>query len=221
MRCRVSPFHQRHAGIAPIIEVFDGAQAPLSFWIRRAFAGLRFLHQALVNSALTTSGLRSAPAFSQREFRDALGQFATGVTIITARGPEGQPVGTTVSSFNALSLHPSLVLWSLGLGAKSLPIFKNCSHYAIHVLAASQKPLAELFALKGADRFSHTAHHDSVHGVPLLDECTAVFECRNRNHHEEGDHLIFIGEVEHCEHHRERAPLLYHAGHMHTGGLMG
>lgn len=174
-----------------------------------------------MNSALPTSALRSAAPFSQREFRDALGQFATGVTIITARGPEGQPVGTTISSFNALSLNPSLVLWSLGLAANSLPIFKHCSHYAIHVLAASQKPLAELFSRKGVDRFSQTPYRNSAHGVPLLEGCTALFECRNRNQHEEGDHLIFIGEVEQFEHHHEHSPLLYHAGHMHTQGLLG
>lgn len=178
------------------------------------------LPPSLVNSALPSSALHTSAPFTQREFRDALGQFATGVTIITARSPEGHPVGATVSSFNALSLNPPLVLWSLGLTASSLPVFQRCTHYAIHVLGAAQKPLAELFARKGADRFGHTPHHDSAHGVPLLEGCAAVFECRNRSRHEEGDHVIFIGEVERCEHHRERAPLLYHAGHMHTRGLL-
>lgn len=172
-----------------------------------------------MNSALPTSVLRSALPFSQREFRDALGQFATGVTIITARSAEGHAVGTTVSSFNALSLAPSLVLWSLGLKANSLPVFRHSTHYAIHVLAAGQKPLAELFARKGADRFSHTPHHDSEHGVPLLEGCAAVFECRHRNQYEEGDHLLFIGEVDRCEHHADRVPLLYHSGHMHAHGI--
>jgi flavin reductase (DIM6/NTAB) family NADH-FMN oxidoreductase RutF len=172
-----------------------------------------------VNSALPSSALHTGAPFTQREFRDALGQFATGVTIITARSPEGRPVGATVSSFNALSLNPPLVLWSLDLSASSLPVFQRCTRYAVHVLGAAQKPLAELFARKGADRFGHTPYHDSIHGVPLLEGCAAVFECRNRNHHEEGDHLIFIGEVERCEHHRERLPLLYHAGRMHAHGL--
>ena len=75
-------------------------------------------------------------------------------------------------------------------------------------------------ARKGADRFSHTHHHDSVHGVPLLEGCSAIFECRNLRQHEEGDHLLFIGEVERCTHHADRAPLLYHSGHMHTRGLI-
>lgn len=173
-----------------------------------------------MNSALPSSILRTAEPFSQREFRDALGQFATGVTIITARTAQGHPVGTTVSSFNAVSLTPPLVLWSLGLMASSLPVFRQSSHYAVHVLSAAQKPLAELFARKGADRFSHTPHHDSVHGVPLLEGCAAVFECRNLRQHEEGDHLLFIGEVERCEHHADRTPLLYHAGHMHAHGIL-
>lgn len=78
--------------------------------------------------------------FSSREFRDALGQFATGVTIVTARSPQGHPVGVTVSSFNSVSLTPPLVLWSMALSAASLPVFQHCSHYAIHVLSASQSP---------------------------------------------------------------------------------
>ena len=172
-----------------------------------------------MNSALPTSVLRTAEPFSQREFRDALGQFATGVTIITARGPQGHAVGTTVSSFNAVSLSPALVLWSLGLMANSLPVFRQSTHYAIHVLSAAQKPLAELFARKGADRFAQTEFYPSAHGVPLLPECMAVFECRNLRHFREGDHEVFIGQVEHCENHAHRTPLLYHAGQMHTRGL--
>ena len=121
--------------------------------------------------------------FSSREFRDALGQFATGVTIVTARSPQGHPVGVTVSSFNSVSLTPPLVLWSMALSAASLPVFQHCSHYAIHVLSASQKPLAELFARKGVDRFANTAWRSSAQGVPLLSEATTVFECRNRHRH--------------------------------------
>lgn len=170
-----------------------------------------------MNSALPAASVpRSAQPFSPREFRDALGQFATGVTIITARSAQGHAVGTTISSFNALSLTPPLVLWSLGLTASSLPVFRHCTHYAVHVLTAAQKPLAELFARKGADRFSHTPHHDSAHGVPLLEGCAAVFECRQRHQHEEGDHLLFIGEVERCTHRPGSTPLLYHGGHMHA-----
>lgn len=172
-----------------------------------------------MNSALPPAALAPQVPFSSREFRDALGQFATGVTIVTARSPQGHPVGVTVSSFNSVSLTPPLVLWSMALSAASLPVFQHCSHYAIHVLSAAQKPLAELFARKGVDRFATTAWRSSAQGVPLLSEATTVFECRNRHRHEEGDHVIFIGEVEQCSHQAGHTPLLYHAGRMHTGGL--
>ena len=86
------------------------------------------------------------PDFSPRDFRAALGMFATGVTIVTARNDEGEPVGLTASSFNSVSLDPPLVLWSLGKAAGSMAVFANGRHYAINVLSASQKTLAERFA---------------------------------------------------------------------------
>ncbi|WP_027014439.1 flavin reductase family protein [Comamonas composti] len=171
-----------------------------------------------MNSALPSSILPTEAPFSSRDFRDALGQFATGVTIITARSPEGHPVGVTVSSFNSVSLTPPLVLWSMTLSAASLPVFQHCRHYAIHVLASDQKPLAELFARKGVDRFANTAWRSSAQGVPLLDNTAAVFECRNRSRYEEGDHIIFVGAVEQCRHLHGRAPLLYHGGRMYADG---
>src|SRR5687768_13384290 len=94
------------------------------------------------------------PAFSAPEFRAALGMFATGVTIVTTRTPDGLPIGLTANSFNSVSLEPPLVLWSLSQAAASLAAFRAGSHYAINVLAADQKTLAERFAAKGADRWS-------------------------------------------------------------------
>lgn len=172
-----------------------------------------------VNSALPSSALAPVPTLTSRAFRDALGQFATGVTIVTARSPEGYPVGATVSSFNSVSLNPALVLWSMALSAASLPVFQRCSHYAIHVLGAEHKPLAELFARKGVDRFANTAYDTSPNGVPLLPQMLATFECRNKSRYEEGDHVIFVGEVEQLSHRAGQTPLLYHGGRMYTQGL--
>src|SRR6476661_4935678 len=93
------------------------------------------------------------PDFSAREFRAALGMFATGVTIVTARTADGAVIGLTANSFNSVSLDPPLVLWSLAQAAGSLPVFRAGSHYAINILAKSQKALAERFAMKGADRW--------------------------------------------------------------------
>src|SRR6218665_1552672 len=144
--------------------------------------------------------LAQPPSFSPREFRDALGMFATGVTIVTARNAAGKLVGLTASSFNSVSLEPPLVLWSLAHGASTMPVFANGSHYAIHVLAADQKALAQRFATRGIDRWAGLEHRPGINGAPLLAGAAATFECFNRSRHQEGDHIIFVGEVERCAH---------------------
>src|SRR3954465_10905085 len=108
------------------------------------------------------------PSFSSQEFRTALGMFATGVTIVTARTPDGQVIGLTANSFNSVSLDPPLVLWSLAQAAASLPAFRAGSHYAINILAADQKLLAERFALKGADRWTGVEYTRGAGEVPLI-----------------------------------------------------
>ena len=121
------------------------------------------------------------PSFSPREFRSALGAFATGVTIVTARTRAGELVGFTANSFNSVSLDPPLVLWSLSRQARSMAALSKGSHYAINVLAADQRPLAELFASKGVDRWTGVDFIDGVAGAPLLGGATASFECFNRS----------------------------------------
>jgi flavin reductase (DIM6/NTAB) family NADH-FMN oxidoreductase RutF len=157
-----------------------------------------------------------APSFSGREFRTALGMFATGVTIVTARAADGSCIGLTASSFNSVSLAPPLVLWSLAQRAASVRAFERGSHYAINILAADQHALAERFASKELDRFSGVAFHDGVSGAPVLEGVAAVFECFNRSRYREGDHIIFVGEVEHCEHRAGVQPLIFHGGRYFT-----
>jgi flavin reductase (DIM6/NTAB) family NADH-FMN oxidoreductase RutF len=153
-----------------------------------------------------------APTFSSRDFRAALGMFATGVTIVTARDANGVPVGLTANSFNSVSLSPPLVLWSLSRSAGSMPAFTRGSHYAINILAAEQHALAERFASKQHDRFAGVAYREGVGGAPLLDGAAAVFECFNRSQYEEGDHVIFVGEVERCMRREGAHPLIFHGG---------
>lgn len=157
-----------------------------------------------------------APLVKPRAFRDALGMFATGVTIVTARSPKGELVGLTANSFNSVSLSPPLVLWSLSRQAGSMGIFASGSHYAINVLGADQRELAERFARKDVDRWGGVLHSEGVGGAPLLAGAAAVFECFNRSRYEEGDHVIFIGEVERCEHRHGASPLLFHGGRYFT-----
>ena len=153
---------------------------------------------------------------SPRTFRDALGMFATGVTIVTARAADGSLVGLTANSFNSVSLSPPLVLWSLSRAAGSMATFAGGSHYAINVLGADQRDLAERFATRHVDRWSGVRHTEGVGGAPLLDGAVAVFECFNRSQYEEGDHVIFVGEVERCQHRAGASPLLYHGGRFYT-----
>ena len=158
-----------------------------------------------MNPSLTTASLRAA-----------LGRFATGVTIVTARSADGRPVGLTVNSFNSVSLTPPLVLWSLSQGAASMATFAAGADYAIHVLAAYQRALAERFASKGVDRWEGLDYREGLGGVPLLDGAVAVFECRQRSRYPEGDHVILVGEVLRCSHRQNAAPLLYHGGRFYT-----
>ncbi len=157
-----------------------------------------------------------APSFNGTDFRAALGTFATGVTIVTARSPDGQRVGLTANSFNSVSLSPPLVLWSLSRNAGSLPVFAQGSHYAINILAAGQRGLAERFASRSADRFAGVACTEGAGGAPLLDGAAAVFECFNRSRYEEGDHVIFVGEVEACRVTAGATPLIFHGGRYFT-----
>ncbi len=153
-----------------------------------------------------------APVFSSQDFRSALGHFATGVTVVTCHDAEFGLIGLTASSFNSLSLTPPLVLWSLAHTASSMASLKRGTHYAINVLAADQQCLAERFARKNADRFAGIPWRTGICGAPILEGVAAVFECFNRSRYEEGDHTIFVGEVEHCERRDDAEPLVFHAG---------
>ncbi|HEX6363689.1 MAG TPA: flavin reductase family protein [Albitalea sp.] len=156
------------------------------------------------------------PSFDARQFRAALGMFATGVTIVTARDAAGAPIGLTANSFNSVSLDPPLVLWSLARAAGSMPHFSRGSHYAINILAAEQRELAERFSRREPDRFAGVAFREGHAGAPLLEGAAAVFECFNRSRYAEGDHVIFVGEVEHCQRRDGAQPLIFHGGRYFT-----
>lgn len=177
--------------------------------------------ELLVNSPQPRTTASPPPVFSPREFRDALGMFATGVTIVTTRGDDGAPIGMTVNSFNSVSLDPPLVLWSLGHKATSLRAFSAAGHYAINVLTVEQRALAERFATRGIDRWADVAQRTGLHGVPLIEGAAAVFECANRSQYVEGDHTIFVGQVERCTHREGASPLLYHGGVFYTEHALG
>lgn len=154
-------------------------------------------------------------SFDPRLLRDALGEFATGVAVVTARGGDGQPVGVTINSFASVSLDPPLVLWSLGLQSPSLALFESCSHYAINILAAEQIDLSQRFSQSQDDRFAGIDTEVGAGGAPLLPGCSAWFECRNEMRYPGGDHVILVGYIENFRR-QEKSPLIFHGGRYRT-----
>jgi flavin reductase (DIM6/NTAB) family NADH-FMN oxidoreductase RutF len=146
-----------------------------------------------------------------RDFRNALGTYATGVTIITAAGADGKPYGITCNSFASVSLNPPLVLWSLVLYSSSLGAFENASHFAVSVLGASQQELAIRFAKSSDDKFTGVEWRPGLGNAPILADSVANFQCRVANRYYGGDHVIFLGAVEAYSYSRKE-PLLFARG---------
>ncbi len=128
-------------------------------------------------------------------FRNALGQFATGVTVVTTVDKERNPVGVTASSFNSVSLDPPLILWSLAKTAQSMPAYQNSGGFNVHVLASHQSSLSNQFAKSGDDKFDGVEWTPCENGFPILPEYAALFRCKTHFQYEGGDHIIFVGEV--------------------------
>jgi flavin reductase (DIM6/NTAB) family NADH-FMN oxidoreductase RutF len=151
------------------------------------------------------------PDFTARDFRDALSEFATGVTIIATRESATRYAGFTANSFNSVSLVPPLVVWSLARDSNTLPAFVAAERYAISVLAHDQVDLALRFSRPHADRFDGVAYTLGWADAPLITGAVAWFECRHFRQVEAGDHMLFMGEVAHCQR-RPGQALVFHQG---------
>lgn len=147
-----------------------------------------------------------------KRFRNALGAFATGVTIVTTKAGNGHLVGTTASSFNSVSLEPPLILWSLSKAALSFKTYMAMDSFVVNVLKDDAEELALRFAKSGTDKWRDVAHHTGISGCPVLDDALAVFECRKRHAYDGGDHVIFVGEVLAFTERQVGKPLLYWGG---------
>jgi len=152
----------------------------------------------------------SPSAIEPRALRRALGNFATGVTIVTASAGNRR-VGVTANSFNSVSLDPPLILWSLAKQSGSYAVFQVASHFAVNVLAEDQLALSNQFARPATERFAGVAHYTGLGGCILLEGASASFECETFQILEGGDHWILIGKVVAFADHG-RSPLLYHQG---------
>ena len=127
--------------------------------------------------------------------RKALGSFATGITVVTARGKDGQRVGMTANSFNSVSLSPALVLWSIDKSSNCFDDFIQAENYVIHVLGQDQESISDQFAKSGGDKFAGISCSENHAGVPILPECSAYFECSIEHQYDGGDHVILVGSV--------------------------
>ncbi|WEK42381.1 MAG: alpha/beta fold hydrolase [Candidatus Sphingomonas colombiensis] len=159
---------------------------------------------------------RAAPEFRQgsdaRTLRDALGCFATGVTVVTAIAPDGTPIGLTANSFTSVSLDPPLLLVCIANGAGSAPALRVADRFCVNVLQIGQQPASNRFAGKGEDRFAATDWTGGENGAPVLAGSLSAFECTRHAVHEGGDHFILVGHVTRATFEPRRDPLLYFRG---------
>jgi flavin reductase (DIM6/NTAB) family NADH-FMN oxidoreductase RutF len=152
----------------------------------------------------------AAQPFDTRDLRRALGQFATGVTVVTTLMRDGRRVGMTVNSFSSVSLDPPLVLWSIARNAPSFQDFTTATHFGVNVLAADQHHLSKQFSTPLDDKFAGVACHSDA-CVPILEGTTAYFVCRLVKQYDGGDHVILLGEVEEYKH-QHGDVLVFHSG---------
>lgn len=146
--------------------------------------------------------------FDTRAFRDALGTFATGVTVVTA-GAEGGAIGITVSSFTPVSLDPPLVLWCLGRRSRCYTAFTTAANFTISVLAGGQRDIADRFAGPGEQKLDGVAVTATENGPPALAGALAVFECMREAVLDGGDHAVIVGRVLRFSRQASGAPLVF------------
>lgn len=151
-------------------------------------------------------------SFTSREFRDALGQFATGVCVITANPPGETPFGMTVNSFASVSLDPPLVLWSLQKDSECAPAFASTKQFAVNILKSDQEAVSNRYAKKGAHSLDAGTFRQGRSGCVVLKESLTCFECDIEARHDGGDHIILIGRVLEMQNSPTGKPLLFHAG---------
>ena len=147
--------------------------------------------------------------FDQKDFRQALGQFPTGVTVITTLDKEGNPIGVTASSFNSVSMEPPLVLWSVAKKAYSAKIFETSPHFNVNVLGEGQMDISNTCARQGEDKFAKINYKSGIDGYPILEDTAACFECKTWKLYEGGDHIIVVGEVIKYQNNSDVKPLAF------------
>lgn len=147
-----------------------------------------------------------------RLFRDALGHFATGVAIVTARGVDGAALGLTINSFASVSLDPPLVLWSLDRASDRFATLMKAGHFCVNILGDEHRALSQRLSRKGESALDAGEVREGVEHLPILKTAIAHFECRVEHRHDGGDHVIFVGRVVDFGHKAHGNPLVYYRG---------
>jgi len=201
-----------HPAIAAQIAAgFDDARLFSPWWFSPEAAG------AFIEEQLATEASR----FDLRDLRRALGQYATGVTVVTTEDADSRRWGMTANSFTSVSLNPPLVLWAAAKASPSLPAFRDATHFAVNVLASDQHHLSRQFSVSGAEKFDavtlapagqlRTAKSQDATQPPVLDGTVAHFVCRTTQQIDAGDHVVFLGEIESYDA-PGGEPLVFHSG---------
>jgi flavin reductase (DIM6/NTAB) family NADH-FMN oxidoreductase RutF len=192
---------QQHPSIAAAIAAgFDDARLFSPWWFDE--------HAATVFVRQQVASERSR--FDSRDLRRALGQYATGVTVVTTQDDEGRRWGMTANSFTSVSLNPPIVLWAAAKSSPSFPAFETASRFAVNVLASDQHHLSRQFSASGTDKFEGVAVSEE-NGLPVLEGTVAHFACRATQRIDAGDHVVFLAEVESYDA-PGGEPLVFHSG---------
>jgi len=151
-------------------------------------------------------------SFTSREFRDALGCFATGVCVITANPKGFEPFGMTVNSFASVSLEPPLVLWSMQKDSECMPALQAAKQFSVNILRQHQQDVSDRYARKGDHALESGTYHQGKSGCVVLEDCLANFECDIEAIHDGGDHIVIVGRVLEIENRPTGKPLLFYSG---------
>lgn len=150
-------------------------------------------------------------AFDQRRYRQVLGHFCTGVTVITAAGADG-PIGFACQSFSALSMDPPLVLFCPGRTSRSWPVIEQSGAFCVNLLAEQQREVSARFGAPVSDRFAGMRGYTAPSGSPIVDGALTWIDCTIHDVYTGGDHYIVLGHVEHLGPESDEKPLLFNRG---------
>jgi flavin reductase (DIM6/NTAB) family NADH-FMN oxidoreductase RutF len=165
-----------------------------------------------------SSSLTTAPnnpinglAFDSKDLRKAFSKFGTGVTVMTAVSSDGALAGVTANSFNTVSMDPPIVLWSLALSSPSLRVFRDAGHFVVNILGLHQIEHSKRFSRANPDKFAGLAVGQARCGAPVLENCAATLECSTLSEQIVGDHVLFLGQIQHYAY-ASLEPLLFFNG---------